>query len=127
RGRAEGPSPALFPATLPTSPAAELSIRLGLGGPIFSVRAGLRAAVALAGRVVARGEADVMLACGLETAAKGAGALLGWEGPFRESVAVIVVTREEGIRILLTSALDLPRGVLLANEEAAALIELRDC
>lgn len=128
RGRPEGASPALFPATLPTSPAAELSIRLGLGGPIFSVRSGLATAFALASRLVERGDAEAVLACGLEVAARGAGALLGVQGPLRESVAVLVVDRalvaRAGVRIPVTGSLDSPRSDLLANESAKRLMEL---
>jgi hypothetical protein len=121
RSRPEGPSPLLFPPTLATSPAAELSIRLGLGGPVFAVRAGIKAAVALASRIVERGEADLVLACGLEVAARGAHALLGTKGPFRESVFVACIDRPVGVR--LTDALDLPRGPLLANEDAPLLLQ----
>ncbi len=123
RGRPEGASPALFPATLATSPAAELSIRLGLGGPVFSVRAGFEAALALAARLVARGEADAVLACGLEVAARGARTLLGHPGPFRESVAVAVIDRTSALGVRVTDTLDLPRGDLLSNEGAGRLIE----
>ena len=121
RARPEGPSPALFPATLPTSPAAELSIRLGLGGPVFSVRAGIRTALALASSLVRAGDAELVLACGLEVPARGVKTLLGTDA--RESVSVLVVDRALALRARLpvTDTLDLPRGPLLANEEALAL------
>jgi hypothetical protein len=121
RARPEGPSPALFPATLPTAPAAELSIRLGLGGPVFSVRAGIRTALALALSLVRAGDAELVLACGLEVPASGDKALLGIDT--RESVSVFVVDHALAgrVRVPVTDTLDLPRGPLLANEDALAL------
>jgi hypothetical protein len=92
-----GASPALFPATLSTSPASEVSIRLGLQGPVLSVSAGeasLLAAIGLALRALERGDADLMLACGLEVAAPDAARRLGRPGPFAESVLVLVLERD---------------------------------
>jgi hypothetical protein len=86
------------------------------------VRSGIKTALALAARLVAGGGGvDAMLACGLEVPARGAAALLGITP--RESVSVFVVDRALAERVLVpvTRTLDLPRGPLLANEEALAL------
>jgi hypothetical protein len=123
RVRPEGASPLLFPATLPTAPAAELSLRYGLEGPVLSVRSSVKAAFAVARLLVLSGQAERVLACGLEVAARGAARFLGIEGPFRESVSVFLVDRAVATRfaVPLLSALETPRGALLANEPAAAL------
>jgi len=107
RGRPEGASPALFPATLPTAPATELSIRLGLQGPIFSVRAGVRTALALAARAIESGQARFVLACGLEV-----GGALG------ESVSVFLVDAALAARVRVPIMNTLGSGRLLANAEA---------
>jgi hypothetical protein len=94
-----GPSPLLFPATLATAPLAELSIRLGLRGPVEVVSAGeasLLEAIALGVRLVEAREAELVLAAGLEVAARSSGALLGDAGVLCES-AWGVVLESDGV------------------------------
>lgn len=135
RRQPEGASPALFPATLATAPIAEASMRLGLRGPALCISAGhasLVAAVAHAARVIVRGEADVVLAAGLEVASPAVGAVLGRPGPFVESVALFVLERDGiGPRIdplppldELGLATEPPPGAfdLLGNRGAPALV-----
>jgi len=62
---AEEVSPSLFTYTLPSAAVGEISIHLGLRGPTVTLTEGIgagAAAVALAARLVARGEASWMLA-----------------------------------------------------------------
>lgn len=97
RGQEGGASPLLFPPTLATAPAAELSIRLGLRGPVSVVSSGetsLLAAVALGAQLVALGEATLVLACGLEVASRSAALAFGRAGPFAESAACLVLEPE---------------------------------
>lgn len=94
RGQDGGASPLLFPATLATAPAAELSIRLGLRGPVSVVSSGESSwleAIAIGCQLVALGEATLVLACGLEVAARSAGRVLGRSGPFAESAGCLVL------------------------------------
>jgi acetyl-CoA acetyltransferase len=126
RSQEGGASPLLFPATLATAPAAELSIRLGLRGPVQVVSSGetsFLAAIATARRWLEDGDATIVLACGLEVAPRSTRAL--GPGPFAESVACLVLERE-GTRELdrsLSRASPLERRVprFLGNASAPAL------
>ncbi len=103
-------SPAVFPSLLPSAPVAHASIYHGLGGPVFAcadLGAASESALVSAIELIAAGEADAMLAGGVEQASPITEAVLGplyatqdgsgANGERSEGTAVVLVESEEGV------------------------------
>ncbi|MCC6748454.1 MAG: hypothetical protein IT371_12395 [Deltaproteobacteria bacterium] len=94
---AAGASPALFAYTLPSTPAAELSIQLGLEGPLVTLALGTGAGLQALGEaavLLEGGAADWMLAGGAEALGETLlRAWLGVETPLAEGAAFAVLSR----------------------------------